>query len=115
MRAKLKHRFVRPPAPVARLSSLSLACVSQCESTGQSTSPRAGLREVCTGYAQPRLRMFARRGGRRGGIVALERRKQRSSRRSVGPIVSEKGGSSTMQWASHGRQSGATTMNISAR
>ena len=98
-RAKLKHGIgsciTLPP-------SLD-PCVSRCESTGSSTSQAARLREV---QATSPRNIRPSSEGEIGGIVALERRKQRSSRRSVGrsvgPIVSEKGGSS-MQWASHGR------------
>ena len=112
--AKLKHGIGSCLCLAAYRSGLD-PCVSQCESA-VAVSPH---RTSCVIPARGR-RNLARRHraaaapaseGEIGGIVALERRKQRSPLslslrsvgRSVGPIVSEKGGiqlSSSMQRAS---------------
>ena len=115
--AKLKHGIGSCLCLAAYRSGLD-PCVSQCESAA-AVSPH---RTSCVIPARGR-RNLARRHraaaapaseGEIGGIVALERRKQRSPPlplssfcrsvgRSVGPIVSEKGGiqlSSSMQRAS---------------
>ena len=113
--AKLKHGIGSCLCLAAYRSGLD-PCVSQCESA-VAVPPH---RTSCVIPARGR-RNLARRHraaaapaseGEIGGIVALERRKQRSPSpsllarsvgRSVGPIVSEKGGiqlSSSMQRAS---------------
>ena len=114
--AKLKHGIGSCLCLAAAYRSGLDPCVSQCESAAavspHRTScviPARGRRNLARSHRAPAAAPASE--GEIGGIVALERRKQRSALslslrsvgRSVGPIVSEKGGiqlSSSMQRAS---------------